>query len=176
MPHLIEKAPTGRAKCRGCEGKIAAGELRFGEKLPNPFADGEGAEMTHWFHLMCAAYRRPEALLESLTTTEAGIDNRSALEHEATLGVTHRRLPRVSTAERAPTGRANCRACKTLIDKDTWRIALVYYEDGRFTPSGFMHAKCVKDYLETTEIGARVKHFSHELSDADLADLAASYS
>lgn len=176
MPHLIEKAPTGRAKCRGCEGKIAAGELRFGEKLPNPFADGEGAEMTHWFHVMCAAYRRPEALLEGLTTAEVEIDNRAALEYAAALGVTHRRLPRVSTAERAPTGRANCRACKTLIDRDTWRIALVYYEDGRFTPSGFMHAKCVKDYLETTEIGARVKHFSPELSDADLADLAASYS
>lgn len=176
MPHLIEKAPTGRAKCRGCEGKIAAGELRFGEKLPNPFADGEGAEMTHWFHLMCAAYRRPEALLESLTAGEVEIDNRSTLEHEATLGVTHRRLPRVSTAERSPTGRANCRACKSLIDKDTWRIALVYYEDGRFTPSGFMHARCVKDYLETTEIDARVKHFSPELSDADLTDLAASYS
>lgn len=176
MPHLIEKAPTGRAKCRGCEGKIAAGELRFGEKLPNPFADGEGAEMTHWFHLICAALRRPEALLEALGTAEIDIENRATLEHEATLGITHRRLPRVSTAERAPTGRANCRACKTLIDKDTWRIALVFYEDGRFTPSGFMHAKCVKDYLGTTEIGVRVKHFSPELSDADLADLTSSYS
>ena len=41
MPHVIEPAPTGRAKCRGCGEKIGAGELRFGESLPNPFAEGE---------------------------------------------------------------------------------------------------------------------------------------
>ena len=31
------------------------GELRFGERLPNPFAEGE---MTVWFHPLCAAYKR----------------------------------------------------------------------------------------------------------------------
>lgn len=172
MPHLIERASSGRAKCRGCGEKIASGELRFGEQLPNPFADGEGALMTHWFHLPCAAYRRPEAFIEGSAETSEAIENRDMLEHEAALGVAHRRLPRVSTAERAPTGRANCRACKTLIDKDTWRIALVFYDDGRFVPSGFMHAKCVKDYIETTEIIARVKHFSPTLSEDDLQSLA----
>ena len=187
MPHVIERAPTGRAKCRGCEGKIAAGALRFGEQLPNPYADGENVLMTHWFHLPCAAYRRPEAFLEGIAATDVEIDDRAALEiddraaleiddraaleHEAALGITHRRLPRVSKAERAPTGRANCRACKTPIDKDTWRIALVFYEDGRFVASGFMHAKCVKDYLETTEIAPRLKHFSPELSDAELEEI-----
>jgi len=171
MPHLIERASSGRAKCRGCGEKIASGELRFGEQLPNPFADGEGALMTHWFHLPCAAYRRPEAFIEGLATFTDAVDDRTALEHEAALGVTHRRLPRVSTAERAPTGRANCRACKTLIEKDTWRIALVFYDDGRFVPSGFIHAKCVKEYIETKEIRARVKHFSPALSEAELESL-----
>ena len=56
MPHVIETASSGRAKCRGCGEKIAAGELRFGERLPNPFAEGE---TTHWFHLECAAFKRP---------------------------------------------------------------------------------------------------------------------
>ncbi len=171
MPHLIERASSGRAKCRGCGEKIPSGELRFGEQLPNPFADGDGALMTHWFHLPCAAYRRPEAFIEGLAETTETIDNSATLEHEAALGVAHRRLPRVSTAERAPTGRANCRACKTLIEKDTWRIALVFYDDGRFVPSGFIHAKCVKDYIETTEIGPRVKHFSPALSEEDLENL-----
>ena len=170
MPHLIERASTGRAKCRGCGEKIAAKELRFGEQLPNPFAEGEDALMTHWFHLACAAFRRPEAFLEGIATCSDAIENRAALAHEAALGVTHHRLPRVSTAERAPTGRANCRACKTLIEKDSWRIALVYYEDGRFVPSGFIHTTCAKEYLETTEIGPRVKHFSPGLSDADIKE------
>jgi len=66
MPHLLERAPTGRAKCRGCSRAIAAGDWRFGERLPNPYADGEGAEMTHWYHPICAAFKRPEPLVEFL--------------------------------------------------------------------------------------------------------------
>ena len=45
MDHVIEPASSGRAKCRGCGRAIAKGELRLGERLPNPFTD-EG-EMTH---------------------------------------------------------------------------------------------------------------------------------
>ena len=69
MPHVIQPATTARAKCRGCGEKIAAGELRFGASLPNPFADGE---TTHWFHLECAAFKRPEPFLETVeASTEA---------------------------------------------------------------------------------------------------------
>jgi hypothetical protein len=167
MPHVIERAPTGRAKCRGCGAKIASGDLRFGERLPNPFAD-DGGEMTHWFHLSCAAYRRPEPLLEALAATTDPIDDRDVLEREAALGVAHHRVPRVSAAGRAPTGRATCRACREPIEKDAWRIALVYYEDGRFAPSGFVHARCAAAYFETPDILPRLKHFSPDLSDADL--------
>lgn len=171
MPHLIERASSARATCRGCGAKIAKGELRFGEQLPNPFADGENALMTHWFHMPCAAYRRPEAFLEGIADTTEVIDDRATLEHEAQLGITHRRLPRVSSADHAPTGRATCRACKALIEKSAWRIALVFYEDGRFTPSGYIHATCVKSYIETTEIRPRLKHFSPAVTDAELEEI-----
>jgi len=129
--------------------------------------------MTHWFHLVCAAYRRPEALLETLATTAEPIANTDRLREQAQLGVTDRRLPRVSTAGRASSGRATCRACKALIAKDTWRIALVFYDDGRFVPSGYIHAGCVQGYLETTDIIERVRHFSPELNNADLEGLRA---
>jgi hypothetical protein len=170
MPHVIEAATSARAKCRSCGGKIAAGERRFGERLPNPYAD-DGGEMTQWFHLPCAAFRRPESFLDTLEASSEPIENREQLAHEARLGIAHRRLPRVGTAERAPTGRANCRACKTPIEKDTWRLALVFYEDGRFVPSGFMHATCATEYLETTEIMPRVRHFSPGLSEEDLGEI-----
>ncbi|MEO6223039.1 MAG: PARP-type zinc finger-containing protein [Vicinamibacterales bacterium] len=170
VPHIIESAPSGRATCRGCSGKIPAGALRFGERLPNPYGD-EGAEMTHWFHLLCAAYRRPEPLLETLASTEAPIPDVDQLRQQAQPGVTHRRLPRVSTAGRASSGRATCRACKESIAKDSWRIALVFYDDGRFVPSGFIHAACVQPYLEATDIMDRVRHFSPDLTDADLEEL-----
>ena len=172
MPHVIEPSPSGRAGCRGCGMKIPKDELRCGERLPNPYAELEGGEMTHWFHLTCAAYRRPEALLEALADA-TGIPDVDHLKAQAQLGVTHRRLPRVSTAGRATTGRATCRACKEAIAKDSWRIALVYYEDGRFVPSGFIHAACVGSYIETTDIIDRVKHFSPDLTAVDLDELRA---
>ncbi len=175
MAHVIERAATSRAKCRGCGASLARDTLRFGERLPNPFAD-EGGEMTHWFHLPCAAFRRPEPFLETVSTSSETIDDRVMLEHEAGLGVTHRRLPRVNTAERAPSGRAACRACKAPIEKGTWRISLVYYEEGRFVPSGSIHLRCAAPYLETIEILPRLKHFSPALGAQDLNEIQASLS
>lgn len=172
MAHVIERATSGRAKCRGCGERIAAGELRFGEGLPNPYAD-DGGEMTHWFHVKCAAFTRPEPLLATLATTSESIDDRALLEHECTLGSAHRRLPRVRAAARAPSGRATCRACKEPIAKDTWRIALVFYEDGNFAPSGYIHVACAAAHLETTEVMVRLKHFSPTLVDADLSEIRA---
>src|SRR5262245_30684196 len=163
MAHTIEPAKTGRAKCRGCGEPIAAGTLRLGERVPNPFGD-EGTETTLWFHIACAALLRPEAFLETIKSTTETIPDRATLEQEAQLAVAQRRLPRATTATRAPTGRATCRSCKQLIEKDAWRIALIYFEDGRFSPSGFIHVKCAKDYLETTEIFGRLKHFSPDLT------------
>jgi hypothetical protein len=170
VPHIFEPAPTGRAKCRGCGRPIAKGERRFGERLPNPFAD-EGGEMTHWYHPLCAAYRRPDALLEALPALAEPLDGQADLEREAQLGVTHRRLPRVNAAERASSGRAACRACREPIAKGEWRISLIYYEDGRFSPSGFIHLSCAREYLESAEILPRVRHFSPELGDADLEEI-----
>jgi hypothetical protein len=171
MPHVIERASSGRAKCRGCGSKIDGGELRFGERLPNPYAADEGGEMTHWYHLACAAYRRPESLLGTLSATAETIDGRGDLEKEAALGAAHRRVPRVNAAERAATGRANCRECHQPIEKGAWRISLVYYEEGRFVPSGFVHATCAATYFETAEILSRLRHFTPALSTEDLAEI-----
>ena len=135
MAHVIEPASSGRAKCRGCSAKIPKGELRLGERLANPYGDGE---MTLWFHIPCAAFKRPEAFTEALAETQLEIDDRSQLLAEAQLGMEHHRLPRVNGAQLAPTGRARCRSCREMISKDAWRISLVYFEDGRFEPSGFI--------------------------------------
>jgi len=165
MPHLIEPAATGRAKCRGCDVRIAAGELRFGEVVPNPFAEGE---TTHWFHPECGAYKRPEPFLEALASITVPLEDAARLEAEARLGLAHDRLPRISGVERAPTGRAQCRSCKEPIAKDAWRITLVFYEEGRFSPAGYVHLPCAQVYFETTEVLPRLRRFSPGLSDADL--------
>ncbi len=172
MPHVIERAPTGRAKCRACGASIGTGALRFGERVPNPFGD-DGSETTHWYHVGCGALTRPEAFLQTLPSSAEPVDGRETLERDASQGAAHERLPRVRAAERAPTGRATCRSCREPIAKDTWRIGLAYYEEGRFVPSGFIHAGCAQEYFGTTDILPRLKHFSPALADADMTDLEA---
>lgn len=170
--HTFEMATTGRSTCRGCGQPIAKGVLRFGERRPNPYGD-DGTEMTHWFHVPCGAFRRPEAWLQALQATTMEVPNRVALEHDASIGVAHARACRVSAAERASSGRATCRSCRSPILKDAWRISLVYDEDGRFVPAGFVHAGCAKAYCETGEIQARLRHFSPTLTDADIDAIVA---
>lgn len=172
MPHVFEAAPSGRAKCRGCAQPIAKGEVRFGERLPNPFGDGE---MTLWFHPLCAAYKRPEPMLEALgefTEGEAGIPpNREELERAARANSVQRRLPRIDGAERAKSSQAKCRSCREPIEKGAWRIRLVFFEDGRFSPGGFVHLSCRQAHFETQDILAPVLHFSPALSEEDRAEL-----
>ncbi|HEX7082299.1 MAG TPA: PARP-type zinc finger-containing protein [Gammaproteobacteria bacterium] len=166
--HVIETAKTGRSKCRGCDLKIEKGEARFGERVPNAFGDGE---TTLWFHLRCAAYKRPEPLLETLPG--AAVEDADALKAAAELGIAHRRLPRLSGAERAPTSRARCRSCRKPIERGAWRLSLVFFEEYRFEPSGFIHAACAGEYFGTTELLDRVRHFVPELEPDQLEELAA---
>ena len=169
MPHVFEPAPTGRARCRGCGRAIAKGELRFGELIPNPFAEGE---TTLWFHPMCAAYKLPEAVLQRLTEGTADVPDAAALERAARGNAAQRRLPRIDGAERAPSGQAKCRHCKKKIEKGAWRIKLVFFEEGRFAPSGSIHLDCRKDYFEDHDVLAPLMHFSPDLSDDERAELS----
>jgi len=169
MPHLFEPAPTGRAKCRGCGRPIAKGELRFGERIPNPFAEGEA---TLWFHPLCAAYKRPEPLLDTVLQSPGSVPDPEALERAAQGVSVHRRLPRIDGAERAPSSQAKCRSCHEPIPRGAWRIRLVFYEEGRFNPAGFVHLTCRGDYFEGAGILAPLLHFSPDLSAEDRAELA----
>ena len=168
MPHTFEIAPTGRAKCRGCGAGIEKDSVRFGERLSNPYGEGE---MTLWFHPPCAAHKRPEPFLEALPDAGHAVKGAERLAEIARAGTEHRRLPRLNGAERSPTGRARCRSCRELIPKDGWRISLVFFEEGRFEPSGFIHAHCAAEYFETADVVARARHFSG-MTDADADDLA----
>jgi len=167
MANVLETASSGRAKCRGCGQAIARDELRFGERMPNPFGDGE---MTWWFHPLCAAYKRPEPLLQALATATA-LPDREKLERAATHGLAHRRAPRIDGAERSPSGQARCRHCKEPIARGEWRIRLVYYQEARFEPGGFVHLACREPYFETADLLDQVLHFSRALSQDERQEL-----
>jgi hypothetical protein len=167
MAHVFEPAASGRAKCRGCGQPLPKGEIRFGEKLANPFAEGE---ITHWFHPLCAAYKRPEAILEALqASTEAPA--RESLEQAARGTLAFAKLARIDGAERAPGGQARCRQCKELIEKGGWRIRLVFHEEGTFSPGGFIHLACRVAYFEAGEIAEHVLHFSPALDEVSRTEL-----
>ena len=170
MANVFEPAASGRSKCRGCSRPIARGELRFGERLPNPFGDGE---MTIWFHPLCAAYKRPEPLLQALAEAQVLIPDRDDLERAARSQLAHRRLPRISGVERAPSGQAKCRSCREPIERGGWRIRLVFYEEGQFAASGFVHLACAKAYFETSDILDPMLHFSPDLSEGEREELRA---
>ena len=167
MAHTFEAAASGRSKCRGCKQALGKGELRFGERLPNPFGEGE---VTHWFHPRCAAYKRPDAILESLASAGDGID-RATLERLARASLALQRLPRIDGAERSPSAQARCRQCHQPIEKGAWRIRLAFHEEGTFTPGGYVHLACREPYFGTADIGEQVLHFSAALSGEDRAAL-----
>jgi hypothetical protein len=142
--------------------------LRFGERLPNPFAD-EG-DLTLWFHPLCAAYKRPESVLEALSQPGEFAD-RECVEQAARFSASFRRLPRIDGAERAPSGQAKCRSCKAPIERGTWRIRIVYFEEGRFSPGGFLHLACRNAYFERPDVLAPLLHFSPALDEAARGEL-----
>jgi hypothetical protein len=172
VPHIFTPAASGRSKCRGCAQPLKRGELRFGENLPNLFGEGE---MTLWFHPLCAAYKRPHPLLEALAQVTEAVPDRENLERAARRSITYGRVPRIDGAERAPSGQATCRSCKELIARDTWRIRTVFYEEGRFSPGGYIHLACRKVYFETGDVLDQVLQFSPGLQDADREELARAF-
>ena len=168
MASVIERAASGRAKCRACGRAIAKGEERFGEALPSAYAEGESL---FWFHLRCAACSRPESLLAALEQSQAAAVLPSGLCDLAREGVAQPRLSRILRAERASSGRARCRHCRELIEQGAWRLALQVFEEGRFTSIGTIHAACAVHYFGAEPSLERLTLPSNELDSAELAQV-----
>lgn len=171
MTHLVEPAASGRSKCRGCNTSIAKSHYRFGEVLPNPFADGD---MTVWFHLDCALLRRPEAFVEVDVpeVAKAEMQYGDKIHQVLKLGQDYRRLQRLCGIERAPSSRAKCRHCRDPITKDDWRIQISFFEESTFNSGGNIHLTCALDYFETADFELFLKHFApDDLSESDWREI-----
>ncbi|MBI5508927.1 MAG: hypothetical protein HY903_09255 [Deltaproteobacteria bacterium] len=151
MTDVLEAAVTNRARCRGCGLAIQKGTLRFGERVPNPYGEGED-ETTYWFHVPCAARRRPERFAALDAAALAPLPDGPALQALAQRGATHHRLARIAGVERARSGRAKCRHCKEAIAAGTRRIVLTIWQQARFVPMGFVHSACAAAYFGTAAI------------------------
>jgi hypothetical protein len=132
--------------------------------------------MTLWFHPACAAYRRPQPLLEALGEAIESVPDREGLERAARSSLAHRRIERIDGAELSPRGQARCRSCRETIVRGSWRIRLVFYEEGgRFSPGGYVHLACRKAYFEDSEVLDQILHFSPNLSDDEREELRRAY-
>jgi hypothetical protein len=172
MAHIFQPAPSARSKCRGCGQVIQRGELRFGESMPNPFG---GGEMTLWFHPLCAAYKLPQPMSEGLEQTTESVPDLERLKQAVLASVMHTRIPRIDGAEKAPSGQAKCRCCHETIEKGSWRVRIVFYEEGRFAPGGSVHLGCRNAYFETGEVLEPILRFSPDLSEEERAELVRAF-
>jgi hypothetical protein len=127
--------------------------------------------MTLWFHPLCAAYKRPQPLLEVLEQTTESLSDQESLKAAALRSVTHPRIPRIDGAEKSRSGQAKCRNCQEPILRESWRIRIVFYDEGRFAPGGYVHLSCRTAYFETDEVLEPVLHFSPTLSETERAEL-----
>jgi hypothetical protein len=127
--------------------------------------------MTLWFHPLCAAYKRPQPLLELLEQTTESVADQESLKRAALRSTTHPRIPRIDGAEKSRSGQAKCRHCHETILRESWRIRIVFYEEGRFAPGGYVHLGCRTAYFETEEVLEPILHFSPALSETERAEL-----
>jgi hypothetical protein len=127
--------------------------------------------MTLWFHPLCAAYKRPQPLLEVLEQTTESVADQENLRQAALKSVANQRIPRIDGAEKSRSGQAKCRNCHEPIPRESWRIRVVFYDEGRFAPGGYVHLGCRTAYFETDEVLEPVLHFSPALSEPERAEL-----
>jgi hypothetical protein len=127
--------------------------------------------MTLWFHPLCAAYKRPQPLLELLEQTTESVADQENLKRAALRSITYPRIPRIDGAEKSRSGQAKCRHCHEPILRESWRIRIVFYEEGRFAPGGYVHLGCRTAYFETDEVLEPVLRFSPALSETERAEL-----
>jgi hypothetical protein len=169
MAETIEIAKTGRARCRVCRQPIEKGALRFGEEQQSAFAEGM---QWVWFHLKCAAAKKPVQVRSALAAFEGEVPGRAELE--SALAEADKTASVFPHAERAPTGRSKCLHCHDPIEKGALRVAIEreVVTGGMPRPgTGYLHPRCAAASLEMEDLVGALRRNSRGLGEDDLAVL-----
>ncbi len=116
--------------------------------MKNDFDPG-GSTSFQWYHLRCAAERRPRLVKPTLAFFPGEISDRAEVERAIAQGEANAPPPNPH-AERAATGRSKCAHCERPIDKGAWRVAFEREIDaGAFTRMGpgYLHLACAGEHL-----------------------------
>jgi poly [ADP-ribose] polymerase len=168
MSHVIERAKSGRAKCRKCREKIEKDELRFGHAVASEFGDA-----LQWYHLKCAAEKVPIDLEGVLREYDEDLPNRSELEAAIEKNRGKQKPTTLPYAELAPSARSSCLVCGEKIPKGEPRVAIEREIDaGGFVRqgAGYLHPRCAMQHEESPDdLVDQVKQHSISLSPDELA-------
>ena len=165
-PYRIEAARSSRSRCRTCRRKIEKDKLRIGVLLEGPYGTGY-----LWHHLNCAAKRRAddvEAAYEQKAWDEGlevpPLEELQKLREKAEKAKAERKEPPYT--ERAPSGRAKCKHCEELIEKESFRVVLArevrFGNQIRGNPIN-VHPKCVAGELRAEDCMTEIDGFADAL-------------
>jgi hypothetical protein len=157
-PYIIEGARSGRSRCKTCRRTIPKGALRIGILIDGPYGKGY-----LWHHIKCAARRQFERVEEAYRAqawNEAkqppaeipGLDELKAHAERAEERRKSRKQP--PYAELDPSGRARCKQCDQLIEKDSVRFVLgrsVQFGNQVRTAPIHVHPACVPGALQAED-------------------------
>lgn len=174
MAHTIEVAKTGRAGCRACKTPIPKGDLRFGEEVPNAFS-ASGEMSYQWYHLPCAALKKPTQLKQALAAFTGEVPNKAELEKTLEESAKKQKPSAFPYAERASTGRSRCQQCEEPIQKGALRVAVereVETSSFRTAGAGYLHPECAKEYTKDDQLISKIRSNTTNLPPQDLEDLS----
>jgi hypothetical protein len=157
MSDTIEAASTGRASCRYCREKIEKGALRFGERVPSQYGEGE---QTQWYHLTCAAERLPAKLGAALAEFSGDVPDRETIEAAVENGKENEKLALVQRIDQAPTARAKCQQCHEAIDKGELRVGVDRDQEGMMPTTSYLHLRCAAAYLGEAGLKAKLERLA----------------
>lgn len=170
MPHLIEHAKSGRAKCRKCREKIEKDELRFGHETMF-----EGSPTYQWYHLKCAAEKVARELGTTLSEFDEDVPDRAELEELIAANRKKQKPTQMPYAEAAPSARSSCLVCEEKIAKDDFRVAIEREIDaGGFsrTGAGYLHPACVREYDDLPDdLEDGIRNNSTSLEDDQIEEI-----
>jgi hypothetical protein len=170
MSDTIEAASTGRASCRRCREKIEKAELRFGERVPSSFGEGE---QTLWYHLRCAAERQPAKLHAALSAYDGDVPDREELLRVTENNKQNEKLALVQKVDHAPTARAHCQQCHEAIAKGELRVGVDRDVEGMMPTISYLHVRCAPAYLGTAGLKDKLLRVGRDLSAEDQGALSA---
>lgn len=167
-PFKIEKARSGRAKCKTCRRAIQKEKLRIGVLIQGPFGPGY-----LWHHLSCAARKRPDdveqAYAERCWPDGLEVPDLDGLRAQAEKQDKEKKAKKEPPfVEIAPTGRSKCKHCDGLIEKDSFRVVLLrnveFYGQTRSGPIN-VHPGCVAREIQADDCATETEGFVERLRE-----------